>query len=104
MSITCDASAEAVTEYLGFSCHDVNPVVSINNPVHLHSWTQIPLELLIIGGAVFAFVHAFRRWRDGDGTNLALCLGSLDLGRLGVCDVEDETFPDLEAIRANAPR
>jgi hypothetical protein len=77
MSVTCDASAEAVTNYLGFSCHDVSPVVSINNPAHLYSWTQIPLELLVIGGAVFAFVLAFRRLREGDATNLALCLGSL---------------------------
>ncbi len=77
MSVTCDEAAEAVTRYLGFSCHDVNPVVSVNNPADLYSWTQIPLELLIIGGAVFAFVHAIRRLRDGDATNLALCLGSL---------------------------
>jgi hypothetical protein len=77
MSVTCDASAEAVTRYLGFSCHDVNPVVSINNPADLYSWTQPVLELLIIGGAVYAFILAFRRLRDGDGTNLALCLGSL---------------------------
>jgi len=77
LSTTCDASAEAVTGYLGFSCHDVNPIVSVNNPADLYSWTQIPLELLIIGGAVFAFVHAVRRLREGDATNLALCLGSL---------------------------
>jgi hypothetical protein len=77
VSITCDASAEAVTRYLGFSCHDVNPVVSFNNPAALYSWTQPVLELLIIGGAVFAFVLAVRRLRDGDATNLALCLGSL---------------------------
>jgi hypothetical protein len=77
MSVTCDASAEAVTRYLGFSCHDVNPVVSVNNPAGLYSWTQPILELLIIGGAVYAFILAFRRLRDGDGTNLALCLGSL---------------------------
>jgi hypothetical protein len=77
MSVTCDAAAEAVTGYLGFSCHDVSPVVSVHNPADLYSWTQIPLELLIIGGAVFAFVHAFRRLRAGDATNVALCLGSL---------------------------
>ncbi len=77
MSVTCDAAAEAVTGYLGFSCHDVNPVASLNNPVHLYSWTQPVLELLIMGGAIFAFVLAFRRLRAGDATNLALCLGSL---------------------------
>ena len=58
MSVTCDDAAEAVTGYLGFSCHEVNPVVSLNNPADLYSWTQPVLELLIIGGAVFAFVHA----------------------------------------------
>jgi hypothetical protein len=77
MSVTCDQAAEAVTRYLGFSCHDVNPVVSVNNPADLYSWTQPVLELLVVGGAVFAFVHAFRRLRSGDGTPLALCLGSL---------------------------
>ena len=77
MSVTCDDAAEAVTGYLGFSCHEVNPVVSLNNPADLYSWTQPVLELLIIGGAVFAFVHAIRRLRAGDATPLALCLGSL---------------------------
>ena len=77
MSATCDEAAEAVTRYLGFSCHDVNPVISLNNPAQLYSRTQPVLELLIIGGAIFAFVLAFRRLREGDATNLALCLGSL---------------------------
>lgn len=77
MSVTCDAAAEAVTRDLGFSCHDVNPVVSLNNPFALAHWTQPLLELLIVGGAIFALVHAIRRHRDGDGTNLALWFGSL---------------------------
>jgi hypothetical protein len=77
VSVTCDASAAAVTQYLGFSCHDVAPVASVNNPADLYSWTQPILELLIIAGAVYAFIHAIRRLRDGDPTNLALCLGSL---------------------------
>jgi hypothetical protein len=78
MSATCDPTAEAVTRGLGFDCHNVNPVVSFNNPFGLTSWTQPLLELLIIGGAVFALVHAVRRLRhDGDGTNLALWFGSL---------------------------
>lgn len=78
MSVTCDAAAEAVTRDLGFSCHHVNPIVSVNNPSALEHWTQPILELLIIGGAVFALVHALQRLRrDGDGTNLALWFGSL---------------------------
>ncbi|GAB2973569.1 hypothetical protein GCM10027076_08320 [Nocardioides montaniterrae] len=36
------------------------------------------LELLIISGSVFAFVHAWRRWRrHGDPVNIALWCGSL---------------------------
>ena len=78
MSVTCDPAAEAVTGFLGFSCHDVNPVVSLNNPFGLYSWTMPILELLIIGGAIFALVHAVRRLRaESDPTNLALWFGSL---------------------------
>ena len=78
MSVTCDPAAEAVTRDLGFSCHDVNPVVSFRNPADLYSATMPVLELLVIGGAVFALVHAVRRLRrDSDPTNLALWFGSL---------------------------
>lgn len=78
MSVTCDPAAEAVTRDLGFSCHDANPVVSFNNPADLAHWTQPVLEVLVVGGAVFALVHAVRRLRrDGDPSNLALWLGSL---------------------------
>ncbi len=78
MSVTCDRAAEALTRELGFNCHDVNPVVSFNNPLQLAGWTQPVLELLIIGGAIWALVVAVQRQRrDGDGTNLALWFGSL---------------------------
>lgn len=78
MSVTCDKAAEAVTRDLGFSCHDVNPVVSFQSPADLASWTMPVLELLVIGGAVFALVHAVRRLRrEGDPTNLALWFASL---------------------------
>ncbi len=78
MSVTCDEAAEALTRDLGFSCHDVNPVISFNNPADLASWTMPVLELLIIGGAVFALVHAVRRLRrEGDPTNLGLWFASL---------------------------
>lgn len=78
MDVTCDPAAEAVTRDLGFSCYDVNPIVSLNNPSDLYSWTQPILEVLIIGGAIFALVHAVRRLRrDGDPINLALWFASL---------------------------
>jgi len=77
MSATCDPAAEQVTRGLGFDCHDVSPVVSVHNPLDLASWTMPVLELLIIGGAVFALVHAVRRLRAGDPVNLALWFASL---------------------------
>ncbi len=78
MSATCDKAAEAVTRGLGFSCHDVHPVITFNNPADLASWTMPVLELLVIGGAVFALVHAVRRLRgESDPTNLALWFASL---------------------------
>ncbi len=78
MSVTCDPAAEALTRELGFDCHDVEPIVSLTNPTDLYSWTQPVLELLIIGGAIFALVHAVRRLRrESDPTNLALWFASL---------------------------
>ena len=78
MTATCDAAAERITASLGFSCHDVNPVLTVRNPADLANWTMPVLEVLIIGGAIFAFVHALRRLRrDGDPTNLALWFASL---------------------------
>jgi hypothetical protein len=36
------------------------------------------LEVLIVGGAVFAFIHAWQRWRrDGDPVNISLWFASL---------------------------
>jgi hypothetical protein len=62
MDHTCDSAAERIAERLGFSCRGANPVV----------------ELLIIAGAVFAFVHAWRRWRrDGDPVNISLWFASV---------------------------
>ncbi|WP_372727384.1 hypothetical protein [Nocardioides sp.] len=78
MSVTCDPAAEALTRELGFDCHQVDPVVSFTHPADLANWTQPVLEVLIIGGAVFALVHAVRRLRrEGDPTNLALWFASL---------------------------
>ena len=77
MSATCDPAAERVTRELGFDCHDVSPVVSVHNPFDLSNWTMPVLELLIIAGAVFALVHAIRRYRGGDPINLALWFAPL---------------------------
>ncbi|WP_109510390.1 hypothetical protein [Nocardioides speluncae] len=77
MSSTCEPAAEQVTRELGFDCHDVSTVVSVRAPWDLAHWSMPVLEALIIGGAVFALVHAWRRYRQGDPTNLALWFTSL---------------------------
>ncbi|MEU7790676.1 hypothetical protein [Amycolatopsis sp. NPDC049159] len=77
MSPACGPDAEAVTRGLGFDCHDVSPVVSVRSPWDLANWTLPVLELLIVAGAVFALVHAVRRYRAGDPVNLALWCASL---------------------------
>ncbi|MEO6470335.1 MAG: hypothetical protein ABIR57_00805 [Aeromicrobium sp.] len=76
-SATCEPAAEQVTRNLGFDCHDVSPFVSVHNPFDLASWTMPVLELVIIAGAVFALVHAVRRFREGDPINLALWFAPL---------------------------
>ncbi|WP_410591448.1 hypothetical protein [Amycolatopsis sp. lyj-23] len=77
MTAACGPDAEAVTRGLGFDCHDVSPVVSVRPPWALAHWTMPLLEVLIVGGAVFALVHALRRRRAGDPVNLALWWASL---------------------------
>ncbi len=77
MSAECGPGAQAVTRELGFDCHDVSPVISVRFPWELANWTMPLLEVIIIGGAVFALGHAIRRHRAGDPTNLALWFASL---------------------------
>lgn len=78
MSYSCDSAAERLAEGLGFSCHDADPVVEFRNPFGLENATMPFLELLVIGGAVFALVHAWRRWRrDGDPVNISLWFASV---------------------------
>ncbi|TDC58727.1 hypothetical protein E1281_00060 [Actinomadura sp. KC345] len=78
MDHTCDAAAARVAERLGFSCHDADPVIDFRNPLGLENGTMPVLELLVIGGAVFALVHAWRRWRrDGDPVNISLWFASV---------------------------
>jgi hypothetical protein len=77
MTAACGPDAEALTRGLGFDCHDVAPVVSVRFPWELAHWTMPLLELLVVGGALFALVHAVRRHRAGDPVNLALWWASL---------------------------
>lgn len=78
MGPTCDPAAERVAGELGFSCHGADAVVSFRNPFDLADGTMAVLELLIVGGAVFALVHAWRRWRrDGDPVNISLWFASV---------------------------
>jgi hypothetical protein len=74
----CDPTTERIAEGLGFSCRHAAPIVSFRNPLHLSSGTMPFLELLIVGGAVFALCHAWRRWRrEGDPINLTLWFASV---------------------------
>lgn len=78
MTYTCEPQARRVAEFLGFSCDGANPVGALRNPLGLEHWTMPLLEVLIVAGAVFALVHAWRRWRrDGDPVNLGLWFASL---------------------------
>lgn len=78
MGYTCDPAAERLAGSLGFSCNDARPVVGFRNPFALADGTMAALELLIVGGAVFALVHAWWRWRrDGDPVNLSLWFASV---------------------------
>ncbi|MEU5987937.1 hypothetical protein ABZ806_03065 [Spirillospora sp. NPDC047418] len=78
MGYTCDPVAERVAEGLGFSCRGADPFVTFRNPFGLENGTMPFLELLIVGGAVFALVHAWRRWRrDGDPVNISLWFASV---------------------------
>ncbi|MFE9404975.1 hypothetical protein ACFYNY_25090 [Streptomyces sp. NPDC006530] len=78
MAHPCDSAAERLAERLGFSCHEARPVVGFRNPFGLENATMPWLELLIIGGAIFALVHAWRRWRyDGDPVNISLWFASV---------------------------
>ncbi|MEV2256219.1 hypothetical protein AB0I94_37650 [Streptomyces sp. NPDC050147] len=78
MGYSCDAAAERLAERLGHSCHHADPIVDFRNPFGLENATMPFLELLVIGGAVFALIHAWRRWRrDGDPVNISLWFASI---------------------------
>ncbi|KAB2344107.1 hypothetical protein [Actinomadura rudentiformis] len=78
MGYSCDSAAERLAERLGYSCQDADPIVDFRNPFGLENATMPFLELLIVGGAVFALIHAWRRWRrDGDPINISLWFASV---------------------------
>lgn len=78
MAYSCGPDARQVADFLGFACDDANPVAAVRSPFGLEHWTMPLLEVLIIAGAIFALVHAWRRWRrDGDPINLGLWFASL---------------------------
>lgn len=66
-----------ITRYLGFVCENANPVITFRNPADLANATLPVLEVTIILGAILALVHAIRRLRHGDPTNLAIWIASL---------------------------
>lgn len=78
MGHSCDAAAERLAETLGHSCQHADPIADFRNPFGLENATMPFLELLVIGGAVFALIHAWRRWRrDGDPVNISLWFASI---------------------------
>ncbi|OAA22282.1 hypothetical protein UG55_105140 [Frankia sp. EI5c] len=79
MSDSCSAAFEELAGRIGgFSCDSVEPVVHLRNPADLSNWTLPALEVLLLAGALFALVHAVRRWRrHGDPSNLAIWFGAI---------------------------
>lgn len=78
MTYTCEREAQKIADFLGFRCDGAHPIVTFRSPFDLVNWTLPVLELLIVCGAIFALVHAWRRWRrDGDPVNISLWFASL---------------------------
>ena len=65
MSAECGSGAGTLTRELGFDCTDVSAVISVRFPWELANWTMPLLEIIIIGGAVFALVHAINNQPQG---------------------------------------
>jgi hypothetical protein len=79
MAGPCNSTFERLAHDLGgkLSCTSGNAVVNVRAPWELTNWTLPVIEALLVGGAIYAVVHALRRWRAGDPTTLALQLASL---------------------------
>lgn len=72
----CTPTFDALARRMGFTCDDTGGLFSVRSPFHLENWTLPVLELTIIVGSVLMLVHAVRRWRRGDATNLAVWFGA----------------------------
>ncbi|MET9327422.1 hypothetical protein [Tsukamurella sp. NPDC003166] len=72
----CTPTFDALARRMGFTCDDTGGLFSARSPFHLENWTLPVLELTIIVGSVLMLMHAFRRWRRGDATNLAVWFGA----------------------------
>jgi hypothetical protein len=79
MAGPCNATFERLARDLGgnLSCTSGNAFVDVRAPWHLTNWTLPVIEVLMVGGAIYALVHAVRRWRAGDPTTLSLAIASL---------------------------
>ena len=78
MAYSCEPAPRQVADFLGFDCDAANAVGAVRSPFGLEHWTMQLLEVLIIAGAIFALIFAWRRWRrDGDPINLGLWFASL---------------------------
>lgn len=75
----CNARFNEIAGTLGhFTCTDAPAVIHIRDPFALSSPTMPVLELMMVGGAVFALCWAVRRLRrDNDPTNLVLWFASI---------------------------
>ena len=72
----CTPTFDALARRMGFTCDDTGGLVSVRSPFQLENWTLPALEVTIIVGSILMLAHAFRRWRQGDATNLAVWFGA----------------------------
>lgn len=72
----CTPTFDALARRMGFTCEDTGGLVSVRSPLALENWTLPVLELTIVAGSILMLIHAIRRWRAGDATNLAVWFGA----------------------------
>ncbi len=63
MSVPCTNEFRALADRLGGISCDARPVLSLRAPWHLQNWTLAVVEVLMVGGAVLALVHAITMLR-----------------------------------------
>src|SRR5271156_4906968 len=78
MSGACTSTFNSLAHQLGgFGCETVKPIVQLTAPWHLTNWTLPVVEAVMVGGAIYALVHAIQRRRIGDPSVLALWFASV---------------------------